>query len=84
MLMTQKSPARTSRAGAVSLGGGAQTPRKGTLVLQVFGAVGHNARMAPAHDFKLKLTRPIEPTGGPGVELATLEDAARFVALLKP
>jgi hypothetical protein len=68
----------------VSLGGGAQTPRKGTSVLHVFGAVGHNVGMAPAHDFKLKLTRPIEPTGGPGVELATLEDAARFVALLKP
>jgi hypothetical protein len=26
----------------------------------------------------------IEPTGGPGVELATLEDAARFVGLMKP
>jgi hypothetical protein len=25
--------------------------------------------MAPAHDFKLKLTRTIKPTGGPGVEL---------------
>jgi hypothetical protein len=28
---------------------------------------GHNARMAPAHDFKLKLARAIEPTGGPGL-----------------
>jgi hypothetical protein len=35
-------------------------------------------------DFRLGLTRVIEPTGGPGVELATLEDAARFVGLLKP
>jgi hypothetical protein len=40
--------------------------------------------MAQAHDFKRALTRTIEPTGGPGVELATLADAARFVALLRP
>ena len=40
--------------------------------------------MAPAYDFKLALTRVIEPTGGPGAELATLEDAARFVGLMKP
>ena len=46
--------------------------------------VSHNVRMAPAYDFKLALTRVIEPTGGPGAELATLEDAARFVALLRP
>jgi hypothetical protein len=41
--------------------------------------VGHNVRMAHAPNFKLALTRTIEPTGGPGGELATLEDAARFV-----
>jgi hypothetical protein len=35
--------------------------------------VGHNVGMAPAYDFKLALTRVIEPTGGPGAELATLE-----------
>jgi len=46
--------------------------------------VGHNAGMPPAYDFKLALTRVIEPTGGPGAELATLEDAARFVGLMKP
>ena len=40
--------------------------------------------MAPAPDFKLALTRVIEPTGGPGAELSTLEDAARFVGLMKP
>ena len=40
--------------------------------------------MPPAYDFKLALTRVIEPTGGPSVELATLEDAARFIALMKP
>jgi hypothetical protein len=28
----------------------------------------------PAYDFKLALTRVIESTGGPGAELATLED----------
>jgi hypothetical protein len=38
----------------------------------------------PACDFKLALTQVIEPTGGPGAELATLEDAARFVGLMKP
>jgi hypothetical protein len=30
------------------------------------------------------LTRTIEPTGGPGVEPATLEDAARFIGLMTP
>jgi hypothetical protein len=40
--------------------------------------------MAPDHDFKLKLTRPIEPTGGPGIELVTLADAARFVGQSTP
>ena len=46
--------------------------------------MSHNVRMAPAYDFKLALTRVIEPTGGPGAELATLEDAARFVGLMRP
>jgi hypothetical protein len=45
--------------------------------------MGHNAGMAQAPNFKLALTRVIEPTSGPGVELATLEDAARFVGLLR-
>jgi hypothetical protein len=36
------------------------------------------------HDFRLKLTRVIEPKGGPGVELATLEDAARFMGKMRP
>ena len=35
-------------------------------------------------NFKLALTRVVVPTGGPGAELATLEDAARFVGLMKP
>jgi len=39
--------------------------------------------MAPAYDLKLALTRVIEPTGGPGAELATLEDAARFIGQMK-
>jgi hypothetical protein len=39
--------------------------------------------MANAPNFKLTLTRTIEPTGGPGGELTTLEDAARFVGLLR-
>jgi len=36
------------------------------------------------HDFSLELTRVIEPKGGPGVELATLEDAARFMGKMRP
>ena len=40
--------------------------------------------MPPAYDFTLALMRVIEPTGGPGAELATLEDAARFVGLMRP
>jgi hypothetical protein len=36
------------------------------------------------HDFTLKLMRVIEPKGGPGVELATLEDAARFMGKMRP
>jgi hypothetical protein len=36
------------------------------------------------HDFSVKLTRVIEPKGGPGVELATLEDAARFMGKMRP
>jgi hypothetical protein len=44
----------------------------------------HDVRLAPAYDFKPALTRVIEPTGGPGAELATLEDAARFVGLMSP
>jgi hypothetical protein len=35
-------------------------------------------------NFKLALTRTIKPTAGPGVELATLADAARFIALMRP
>jgi hypothetical protein len=45
---------------------------------------GHNAGMTPEYDFRLALTRVIEPTSGPGIELATLGDAARFIALMKP
>jgi hypothetical protein len=41
-------------------------------------------RVAPAYDFKLALTRVVEPTGGLGAKLATLEDAARFVGLMRP
>jgi hypothetical protein len=36
------------------------------------------------HDFRLKLTRVIEPKGGPGVELITLGDAARFIGKMRP
>ena len=54
------------------------------MALRVVGAVGHDAGMAHAANFKLALTRTIKPTAGPAVELATLEDAARFIALMKP
>ena len=46
--------------------------------------MGHNAVMLPAYGFKLALTRVIEPKEGPGVELATLEDAARFMGHMQP
>ena len=36
------------------------------------------------HDFTLKLSRVIEPKCGPGVELATLEDAARLMEEMRP
>jgi hypothetical protein len=36
------------------------------------------------YDFKRALTRVIEPSGGPGAELATLEDAAWFIGLMRP
>jgi hypothetical protein len=39
----------------------------------------YRLRNCPEFDFKVALTRTIEPTGGPGIELATLADAARFV-----
>jgi hypothetical protein len=68
----------------VSLGGGAQKPRgKVDRCFSSSARVGHNAGMARAPNFKLALTGAIEPTGGPGVELTTLEDAARFVGLLR-
>jgi hypothetical protein len=44
----------------------------------------HNGRMSKACDFKLALTRVIEPTRGPRAELATLQDAARFIGQMKP
>jgi hypothetical protein len=36
------------------------------------------------HDFSLRLTRVIEPKGGPAVELTSLEDAARFMGKMRP
>ena len=67
----------------MSLGGGAQTPRKERYIgLQVVVAAGHNAHMTGVHDFKVALPRVIKPRGGPGVELATLGDAAKFVGAM--
>src|SRR6516165_8642673 len=75
----------TKPSGAVSLGSGAQIPRKKVRWCFSSSALAvHNSSMAPEYNFKLALTRKIEPTAGPGVELATLADAARFVALMKP
>jgi hypothetical protein len=79
----KKSPARSSRAGQSNLGGGAQTPRKVDRCFRSSARVAHNAGMAHAPNFKLALTRVIVLTGGPGTEPATLEDAARFVGLLR-
>ena len=81
----EKSPARTKPSGAVNLGGGAQTPRKKIRgCLESSARAVHNAGMAPQYDFKLALTRTIEPTGGRAIELATLADAARFVGRMRP
>jgi len=46
--------------------------------------IGHNGGMLPAYDFNLALTRVIEPTRGPRAELATLQDATRFIGQMKP
>ena len=39
--------------------------------------MGHNGRVVKARDSTLALTRVIEPTEGPGSELASLADAGR-------
>jgi hypothetical protein len=52
-------------------------------VLGIVGAVGHNVRMRRMHDFKVALSRVIKPKGGPGVNLTTLGDAARFLGHIK-
>jgi hypothetical protein len=41
-------------------------------------------RKPQKHDFSLQLTPVIEPKEGPGVELGTLEDAARFMGHMRP
>jgi hypothetical protein len=46
--------------------------------------LGPKCSMTTSPDFKRALSRVIEPTDGPGVEQATLEDAACFVGMLKP
>src|SRR6516225_1382651 len=56
----KKAPDQAERA--VSFGGGAQTPRKKARVSSARAV--HNAGMTPGYDFKLALTRVIEPTGG--------------------
>jgi len=40
--------------------------------------------MAKRPNFKRALARAIEPTGGPGAILGTLEDAERFMGLMQP
>ena len=55
-----------------------------TLAPSFARALRYNKRVAKAPDFKLALAHPIKPTGGPGVELTTLEDAARFIAATRP
>ena len=49
-----------------------------------FDAVRWAVPKPQQHDFSLELTRVIEPKEGPGVELATLEDAARFMGHMRP
>jgi hypothetical protein len=42
-----------------------------------FDAIRWSVPKPQKHDFSLNLSRVIEPKGGPGVEFANLEDAAR-------
>jgi hypothetical protein len=60
----KKSPARTKPSGAVSLGGGAQTPRKGTSVLKVAGSVSPTMRAC-------QLT--IDPALPPGMDAKKIQ-----------
>jgi hypothetical protein len=55
-----------------------------TKLIRLAAEARYNERIAKAADFKLALAHPIKPTGGPGVLLETLEDAARFIGLMKP
>jgi hypothetical protein len=74
----KKRPRPVQPSGAVS-----QTPRTERYIgLQVVAAAGHNAHMMSVHDFKVALPRVIKPRGGPGVELVTLGDAAKFVGAM--
>ena len=62
--------------------GSEPNPEDRKVRLQVVAAAGHNAHMTTVHDFKVALPRVIKPRGGPGVELATLGDAAKFVGAM--
>jgi hypothetical protein len=57
------------------------------VVCSEFG-IGHHllavAHGAKASDFKRLLTHPIKPVGGPEVLTVTLEDAAKFIGVMKP
>jgi hypothetical protein len=60
------------------------TPNPEEIKIRIVARAVHNAGMTPEYDFKLALTRVIEPTGVAGIELGTLADAARFVGRMKP
>jgi hypothetical protein len=54
------------------------------MVTLAYISMGGAVPKPEKHDFSLELTRVIEPKEGPGVELATLEDAARLMGHMRP
>jgi hypothetical protein len=68
----------------VSLGGGAKTPRKDISVLQIIGAGRPQWAGGKGTRFQAGPHAADQADGRPGVTLATLGDAARFVAWISP
>jgi len=57
----------------------------GTMICEFWkGRDRFAGERVPRHDFSQTLAHVIEPNGGPSVELATLEDVARFIRFCQP
>ena len=68
----------------MSLGGGVKTPRKGISVLQIIGAGRPQWPGGKGTRFQAGPHAADQADGRPGVTLATLGDAARFVGWMSP